>query len=231
MTFEASEFKLDSMIEFFQSLAYFKKPAIEVDYQPGENPQLLIVTGDNATGKSFFSRLIYAYCKKKVKEKIEVFPLSMATRTGSGIHLAFMLSGPEYEESTGTNSAFILKGGFNSAKEREHDTILLLDEPDIGLSEPYSGAMGDFIAQQIKEKSENIKLIVLTSHSKFLISRLVKSLFIEQEQPNHLRFGDKQTLFQWLYEEQPEKTIDDLLSLPNKSRELMKEISRIERTK
>ena len=86
--------------------------------------------------------------------------------------------------------------------------------------------MGSFIAEQIKEMSSKLKLVVLVSHSRVLIDTLLHQLF-EKGHPHHIRFGDNLTLPQWLRGEAPVKDIGDLLDLPNKSRDIWRNINKL----
>lgn len=231
---KAKTIKIPAMMKRIDDTSFFEK-ALEMNYTPSSlsansrksEAKLLIVTGGNATGKSFFSRLVHEYCRHYVSAKVEVLPITMSVRTSGGIHLAFMLHGAENSESTGVNSAWMLQGAFKTAKSRKHGVAIILDEPAIGLSESYCAAMGKFIAKQIKEMSANIKLVVLVSHSRVLIGSLVTSLFKKKARPHHVRFGDDFSLSQWLAGETPTKSINDLLKLPDKSIGVMRKIAKI----
>ena len=220
-----SGFKLSKMMNFMFSLEWFdpEDPIIEMDYQPTIGPtKLLICSGSNATGKSFFGRLISAYCKspRGLDGKAECLRVGMEIRATEGMHRMFVLQGMESEESTGVNSVHMLKGVLRSAKSREHHNIVVIDEPDIGLSESYSIAMGEFIAQELTDLSPLTKLVVIISHSRHLLAPLMDF------NPAHVRLGDDLTLDEWMREGPPPKSIKDLLNLPNESRDIWRRISK-----
>jgi hypothetical protein len=208
------------MMDFLLKLKdYFDSddPILESHYEPAEKTKLLICSGSNATGKSFFGRMVSQYCRKI--EEVECIRIGMELRCASGMHRAFILSGMEHEESTGVNSVHMLKGIFNTAKNRKDNHILFIDEPDIGLSESYSVAMGKYITKELSSLSDYTKLVVIVSHSRHLLQPLL--VF----NPAHFRLGDNLNLKEWM-EHGPElKTIEDLLNLPNKSKETWRRIN------
>jgi len=221
-----SGFKLDKMMKYLLNLIYFDPDDLVfiTNYEPSyKRNKLLIVTGSNATGKTFFGRLISAYCKVKngMDGKVECLRVGMEIRATEGFHRAFILQGPESEESTGVNSVHMLEGVLRNAKMRKHDNIVVIDEPDIGLSEAYSIAMGEYIAEEIGDLSPLTKLVVIVTHSRHIVEGLL------QYKPAHLRFGDLMTLEEWVEFGPPPKSIDDLLELPNQSREIWRRILRV----
>jgi hypothetical protein len=221
-----SGFNLKKMMDFMSKLEWFDpdNPILIADYQPSSNKKsrLLVVTGDNATGKSFFGRLVSAYCKvpKGMNSKVECLRVGMEIRASEGLHRAFVLQGMENEESTGVNSVHMLAGVLRNAKNREHDNIVIADEPDIGLSESYSVAMGEYIAQCLYDLSKYTKLVIIISHSRHLVEALLPF------DPHHLRFGDDMNLLDWIENGPPPKSIEDLLELPNLSRDIWRKVIR-----
>lgn len=214
------------MLDYLLGQEWFQgeDPILKAVYTPGKKgARLIVCTGSNATGKSFFGRLISAHCRyyEGYTEKPECIRIGMEIRATEGLHRAFVLQGLENEESTGVNSVHMLRGAFNTAKGREHDNILVIDEPDIGLSESYSVAMGQYIAQQLKELSKHTKLVVVISHSRSLVKSLLPF------EPAHLRFGDELDLDEWITNGPPPKTIEELLDIPNNSREIWRKILRV----
>jgi hypothetical protein len=225
-----SGFKLAKMMDFISNLVYFDPddPIFITNFEPGpKKTKLLVVTGSNATGKSFFGRLVAAYCKtpKAMNNKIECIRVGMEIRATEGFHRAFVLQGMESEESTGVNSVHMLRGALRTAKSREHDNILVIDEPDIGLSEAYSVAMGEYIAKEMDDLSPLTKLVVLITHSRHIVEALLPF------KPAHLRFGDLMTLEEWVEFGPPPKSVEDLLNLPNQSREIWRRILKAIRDK
>ena len=164
--------------------------------------------------------MVSAYCKIEsgLNDKAECLRVGMELRATSGIHQAFILQGMENEESTGVNSIHMVEGVMRNAKNREHCNIVVIDEPDIGLAESYSRAMGLYLAQEIRELSKLTKLVVIVSHSRALLEPLLAF------RPAHIRFGDDMKLEEWLEKGPPQRSIEELLALPNHSRDIWRSI-------
>lgn len=181
-----------------------------------EDAQVAVFTGENATGKSLFADgIIRALAKKAGLEGIIV---NMKYRTGGGIRAAFMF-GDETNESTGYISARTMTTGFSTCEKRTIPHLLILDEPEIGLSPKYQAAMGKRLNTFCKNLPELTKGVVICTHSKILVRQL--------NIPFHfLRFGDQLGYSEWIEQDDfdvREEDLETLLELGiNKYREISK---------
>lgn len=128
-----------------------------------------IIYGENASGKSLFATIIEMAARD---EKIACRASCMRNRTSGGIERA-MVFGNESEQSTGATSVKVANSAMLHSFKEEGAAIAILDEPDVGLSDHYSPAMGQHIAEQINAADEN-KGLVLVSHSKLLIRQFIE---------------------------------------------------------
>lgn len=198
-----------------------------------KDSKFIVLTGDNATGKSYFSKMLSSWMARH--ENTSPILLSMINRTGSGVNgsgfTKTFIYGDQSEQSTGETSVSVVRKAFGSVMKRyeEKDTkqsIIVLDEPDIGLSEGYQYAIGQYIAQQYNEVKDldSFSGILLVTHSK----NLIKGILGSEIKPSYINSGDSEiTLSNWLNKED-RKSIEDLLSLKNKANETRCKIYKIE---
>lgn len=109
---------------------------IPVTFLPGDG-RLVLAVGDNASGKSFYRRVVQAVCRRKDMECIH---LSMEGRQRSSY--SGLIYGEEEYQSTGQNSARTVRMALETSKKREEPHVIFWDEPDFGLSESWSESMG-----------------------------------------------------------------------------------------
>lgn len=169
------------------------KPAIPHLRVDGST-QLVVVVGDNASGKSLLRRVVQAVCKV---EEVECIHLSMEGR-GSTTYNPFrsFIYGDESTQATGANSAFTVLKGIDTCRARDKPHVIFWDEPDLGLSDSWAAGLGQKIAEFAKDLPEHTKAVVLVTHSKSLISQLLDL------KPNYVHVGVKpekapQTLMNW----------------------------------
>ena len=176
-------------------------------HEPG-NPRLVLITGENASGKSFFGKVLRAYPPHDGdrKNEIEWMGLSMSKRTESGAIRAFMF-GDEGRDSTGNISLRTIQSGFSTCRSRETIHILQLDEPDIGLSESYAAGLGDYIAQFAADMPDLTEALIVVTHSRHIARRLLPL------NPTCIRIGDLRPTAEWLVSDVIPKTIEDVLAL------------------
>jgi hypothetical protein len=180
------------------TLSYFED-VIQATLTHGHK-QNLIITGENATGKSFIRRLVYVICKQ---ENIELIHLSQQGRCTTGIPSA-MIYGDESYNSTGYNTSTTIMGGINTCNNRDKDHFILWDEPDIGLSEKYSAGVGVAIRGFVENIPAHTRGSIVITHSKSLVRQLLPL------NPTHLRLGDTLSLNDWLREIPEPGDLDEL---------------------
>lgn len=204
------------------------------DDEPEDNPPLqrtvqmaesdipvMLIGGVNASGKSIMASVVETAAKKCGFGKRVV---SMTNRTSSGFERG-MVFGDESDSSTGVNSVSAVLMGLRSCKQDDSPSVLVLDEPDIGLSEEYAGALGEYIAQQMIEPDHQLKLIVVISHSRPLYRRLLAVL---PYQPHTIFLGDKtKTFMDWLNGPVPHFGADEIEKLKSRGRETWRAIRRV----
>lgn len=178
---------------------------------PGD-ARVLLITGANASGKSLAFRLI---AQLAADHKIEALTLSIRERTGAGTfemaHMRrTMIYGREESSSTGATSARVVETGFHNLSNRG-PAILALDEPEMGLSDGYARALGEFIGQSALEMSGKACGVVVVTHSRPLVRGLQEGL---KAAPTHLAMdAGISSLSDWL-EHQEHRSVADLLALP-----------------
>lgn len=172
---------------------------ILLNYTPGES-KLLIITGDNASGKSLVGRLFSLRAQKE--HKIESIRVSMELRTMEGIHRAFVF-GDEAWQSTGMISLDSVSGGIKACQSRDKSHIIIFDEPDIGLSEGYQAAMGKMLEKFASNMPILTEFMIIITHSRFLVKQMVGC------KPHFLRVGDNVSMSEFLQVAE-EKTLEDL---------------------
>jgi hypothetical protein len=188
--------------------------------------RVLLIAGDNASGKSFMVRILAASLNQ---EKVEPLQVSMKYRTRGGMHRAFMF-GPlgDEEDSTGNVSLHAIRGALRNAEDREGPCWVMLDEPDTGLSDSYCAAMGTYLANygNLMPLNKCQGLSVVT-HSRKLIGSM---LFTLQKPPHFLCFSDykaQDDLLQAWLEDERDRSVEELLALNDKSCELFRSINKV----
>lgn len=183
------------------------------------SPELILIAGDNVSGKSFVSRMFSLYFKKR--ENVEAIRVGMDTRCEGGMARVFITAGLETSQSTGANSSHTVKGAFNTSKNREHDHVIILDEPEIGLSKSYQRAMTAYMAQCFAAKSDKLLGLILTTHS----AEVVKGL--SGFNPTFVWLGDEPvTMDDFVAGRLPERSVEDFLKLVSASSELRGRINK-----
>lgn len=180
-------FRIDSVQHFFDDVLatrYFTDGGpLTFNYEPGES-KLVLVTGENATGKSLLRKLIGGALKA---HEIESIALSMQGRTSVGTFAGFIY-GDESHMATGCNTSGTILTAMSTSRGREKRHAIVWDEPDVGLSDSYAAGAGEEIVEFIKSPPEKLLFAVVTTHRKALLKALLPA------DPHHIRLGDKMTL-------------------------------------
>lgn len=150
------------------------KSPLSAHFTPA-HPKVLFVAGENCSGKSYFVEYLRSWAKGFL-EKSTTISISIRERTGAGSHemggmRRVMMFGNEEEQSTGATSVGVIERGFGNLPNRAEDgyrTLLVLDEPEIGLSAGYCQAMGTWLGQQINAMPAKTAGVVVVSHSRAL---------------------------------------------------------------
>jgi hypothetical protein len=184
------------------------------------HPKFALVTGENATGKSFLVRGL----GEKLRDahpKLEILAVTMSLRSEGGMARAFLF-GDERRESTGRNSVKAVLAGMCACRERHHDHVLVLDEPDIGLAESYAGALGAYLAAFVENMPVRTQGVVVVTHSRPLVHGLLPA------EPASIRVGDDpRPLEQWLREGPLPRGMEEIETLSERAAATMRGITRV----
>lgn len=189
----------------------------------GGNPHLVLVSGENAGGKSFFGRYLgVGVASRKDECRIEYLPVTMGMRTASGLHRVFMFPGEEGRESTGRISIAAVLGALRTCRGRSEPHWLLLDEPDVGLSESYQRALGETLRQFAVELPETTAGLVVVTHSRILASEFTGA------DPTMIRVGsDLRPTREWIAQGDLPRSVADVENLSTVALHRMRAIARI----
>ena len=179
---------------------------------PGD-PRLLVIAGENASGKSLLFRVLCAQVRKAGALPVS---LSIRERTGSGSGdmsrmRQVMMYGDESDQSTGAVSVQTVLTGFGNI-DRDGGSILALDEPELGLSDGYAHALGQLIGQRSRTTPDGCGGVVVVTHSRSLVRGIVAEIGAA---PTFVHVGSSEQLDvdTWLTRPEP-RTVEDLLALP-----------------
>lgn len=193
------------------------------------HPRVLIVAGENCSGKSLLAQSLTSWAKHH--HGITNISVSIRERTGAGtFELAgmrrIMMFGDDSEQSTGAGSARVIDSAFQNLKSRADEThraILMLDEPELGLSEGYAGAMGRYIGSKALIMPDLSSGVAIVTHSRVLGRELAASL---NEAPSFLMLNGSIGLAEWLKGD-PVRTVEELLGLPKLNHERWKLVNKV----
>jgi hypothetical protein len=159
--------------------------AIPYVWVPGEG-NLVVVTGENAGGKSFFRRCAASVARQEENKKMEVISISMEGRrqVAYNIGLVFVY-GDEEHDATGVNSIRTVVTAISTCQSREADHVVIWDEPDLGLSEGNAASVGSALADFSLALPEHTKGAVVITHRKALVKELLRA------KPHYLYLGSE----------------------------------------
>ncbi len=197
------------LLDHVFSLDYFHpdgKAGAAIPYHrvQGRDP-LVVMVGDNASGKSFARRIVSLMCRKN---DVEAIAISMERRAGPDFSggIRSFIYGDEGYRSTGENSASTVITGIKTCQGRDKPHLMFWDEPDIGLSDSWAAGCGVAIRKFAEKPPEHTRGIFVVTHSKALVSQLLPV------EPHYIHFGDGE----------PPATLADWLTQPIKPRDIEK---------
>jgi hypothetical protein len=184
------------------------------------HPKLALVTGENASGKSFLVRGL-GQMMRDAHPKLEILAVTMSLRSQGGMARAFLF-GDEQRESTGRSSIKAVLAGIRACRERQHDHVLILDEPDIGLAESYAGALGSYLAAFVEDMPVRTLGVVVVTHSRPLVHGLLPA------GPASIRVGDDlRPLEHWLREGPIPRGLEEIEALGERAAATMRGINSV----
>lgn len=194
--------------------------------------RLLLVVGPNASGKSMLVQMM-AQVGRDAPFKWSPVTVSIRERTGSGSSdvsgmRRAMMFGDESRQSTGATSVRVTETAFRNVwmGELERPRLLFLDEPDMGLSEDYAHAMGLLIGtrtQEVFPEWRPASGVVVVTHSRCLARGLLASGI----HPSFISMGSPETTLEKWLNTPTHRTLDELLSLPERSCQCRREVIEI----
>lgn len=191
-------------------------------------PRLAVVVGDNASGKSLLVRMLAMRARGH-----EVLPVSVSIRERTGAGLGemsrmaqAMMYGDESEQSTGATSVQVVQAALERNADRPGGSIVILDEPEMGLAEGYAHALGTYIASQSKTITRRCAGVVVVTHSRPLVQGIRDTL---SRKPTFVATaagaGVQADLDGWLARED-RYSVEDLLALPEVNLERWRHLSK-----
>ena len=159
-----------------------------------------ILTGDNGTGKSLIRKVLCSSLRNQENDDtIKIADISMEERTGLRAGLGgggVFLRDVEWV-ATSDNSLSFLYSLLNSAKDR----YLVLDEPELGMSQDLQKSIGIYLSKRIPETmKENRGMLIITHSREFVRSLSVEHVFVNLQ---------KKSEEEWLNESAKEIDLDD----------------------
>jgi hypothetical protein len=164
--------------------------------------RLLVAIGPNASGKSFFRRVLTRVAHDN---GVEPIPLSLEGRSTSGFQ-RLMVYGTEGDQSTGRNSCTTIETAIRTSQGRttSQQHMVFFDEPDIGLSEEWSASVGVALRGWLQAPPDPLVFACVVTHSQALLEQL------EPLDPGILSFGPT-----------PYRTLQDWYGRPKQIRPLV----------
>jgi predicted ATPase len=183
------------------------------------NPRLAVIVGENASGKSLAFRMLSQVLSDT---GATVVSTSIRARTQEGFARMAMY-GAEAEQSTGATTAQWILKSF-SQLERKGGSLLALDEPELGLSEGYARALGQFVGEQSKLIPDCCGGVVVVTHSRPFVEALIQA---SGRQPTFANMTDQvMSADEWLAAEET-RSVEDLLALREMAHERWLAVHRI----
>lgn len=172
------------MLEQLREMSYLKpnkdgETPIELhaDYARKKSPgaHVVVVVGENASGKSFLRRLMCAVLHDAGHDLIHLSMEGRFDYNGNLGAMRGMLYGDEQHEATGVNSAHLITRGLSNCESRRDTSHgIIWDEPELGLSEGAQMGVGAELAEGLVKTPVPTVAAVLITHSKPLVRRLVE---------------------------------------------------------
>ena len=192
-----------------------------------EDSNVMLMSGDNASGKSIVCRLIKDIAKK---ESCNVRETSMGDRAKKGYMqqaITYGRYGDENKESTGNLTAKRIIKDVEFLENYEQNFLMIVDEPEMGLGKDYHKALGQFLAKACERLHETgrCKGFIICSHSKTMFKSF---LYHTNFDLIKLRLGEgnEESFCKWISNESKGKTMEDFINLPNKASERRKSIGK-----
>jgi len=147
-------------------------------FKMGRSCRLLIVTGENAGGKSFIRRVFQAFLADR-RPPIVSYTFCMEARSRSAEDANLLLGmayGPEARYATSVNTMRAIRSILDTSEKASNDRrhVIILDEPEIGLSEESELAIGKMVAERLSGDWPHKRAgVVVMTHSRHVVRALM----------------------------------------------------------
>lgn len=156
--------------------------------------RILIVSGENGSGKSLLLRALGAHLRR-IDKDIPIFDAGLHTRTPGGFSRLYIEGEDEEEASYGLLSASAVNRTLIRLRTEKKPYALFLDSPDLGLDEAWAMALSDKIMQFAARLPDCARALVIASHNRNLLKGIANI------GAHSIRMGkDERSLGQWLTE-------------------------------
>lgn len=226
----SKKFSIKSLAQLLEEafdLAYFHadegetEPAIPYLWVPGTS-KLVVVVGENASGKSFLRRIVSGLSQRA---EVECLRISMEGRADNGLSMhpiaRAMVYGDETYNSTGQLSAHTVTAGINTCRSREKPHFIYWDEPDFGLSDGWAAGLGEKIREFAATMPEHTMGAFVVTHRRAMVRQMMPA------NPHYVYLGSMTpptTLQEWLDTPSP---IRDIATLDEIAHARFKRIQKI----
>lgn len=182
------------------------------------HPRVAMLAGPNASGKSFLAECAMSWGRQWWDTRSMSVSIRERTGSGSGDMSGMrraMMFGNEELHSTGAVSARVVKSAFDNVESWSKEglkTLLLLDEPEIGLSEGFCFGMGELIGTLVHVMHTGACGVIVISHSRALGKGLQEAMGVK---PSFISTGSAMSFEEWTKSEE-RLSAEDLLNLREK---------------
>ncbi|MBY3432814.1 hypothetical protein HFN89_01320 [Rhizobium laguerreae] len=201
-----------------------KREVLPSLFEEGQNPRVLLITGENGGGKSLAVEILRQVSHDIAQAeggKLEVLDIGMKRRVAAGIERSFIF-GHETTESTGNVSIRVALRGVANSRDRDHPHWLILDEPDIGVGDGYHAAIGEYLADFANTLHPACMGFAVVTHSRAIARELIAA------GASSLRVGaDLRPVGEWLSDGDRPKSVADLLALQSVVSETRSNVNRL----
>jgi hypothetical protein len=193
-------------------------------FEEGTNPRLLLISGENAGGKSLAVAILRRVSNELAGIEgghLEVMDIGMNRRVAAGIERSFIF-GHEATESTGNVSIRTAIKGIENSRSRDNPHWLILDEPDIGVGDGYHRAIGQYLADFASSLHPACMGLAVVTHSRDIAREIMNA------GASSLRVGpDLRPVQDWLANGDRPKSVEDLMALQGEARNMKSKVTRL----
>lgn len=148
--------------------------AIQYRSSVSDTSKLCVILGQNATGKSLVRRCLGEVATRHGAQKVMCISQEKRSDTSFGGLGRVAVFGSEADESSGFISARTAMKAMKSSEVWDVPHLVILDEPDLGLSEDYAAGLGARLAAFSLAPPDLLRGLFVISHSRALLAELAR---------------------------------------------------------